>query len=159
MQMAETTVARKAGEGKALWVLNGLYEVLASADETGGKLTAMRMTIPPGMGPPPHTHDGEETVFVISGEAHYHIGGETYEGGPGSFFYVPPGVEENFEPAGDTPLELLVLYTPGGIDRFFAEIGEPAEHRGVPEPTEPDLELVVRTAEQYGMRISVPAGH
>src|SRR5947207_8481176 len=48
--MADETVVRQPGEGKAIWMLGGLYEVKAAGDETGGKLTVMEMTIPAGMG-------------------------------------------------------------------------------------------------------------
>lgn len=155
-----TTVVRKPGEGDAYWMLDSLYEVKASSEETGGMLTAMQMTIPPGMGPPPHTHPGGESVYVLEGRVRYHIGGETYEGGPGTFFHVPPEVEENFEPAGDEPIRILVLYTPGGIEKFFAEIGEPAQRRELPPPSEtpPDLGRIATAAEKYGMRIKAPAG-
>lgn len=157
--MAGKTIARKPGEGDALWVLNGLYEIKASSDETDGTLTAIQMTIPPGMGPPPHVHEGGESVFVIEGQVRYHIGGEAFEGGPGTFFYAPPGVEENFEPVGDTPVKLLVIYTPGGMDKFFAEAGEGAQRREVPSPSEPDLERIVKVAEKHGMKMRIPAPH
>ena len=39
--MAGTTVVREPGEGDAIWMINSLYEVRASSDETGGELTAM----------------------------------------------------------------------------------------------------------------------
>ena len=157
--MAEKTVMRKPGEGDAIWMLDSLYEVKTSSDETDGTLTAMEMTIPPGMGPPPHTHQGGESVYVLEGQVLYHIGGKDYEGGPGSFFHVPAGTEENFEPAGDRPVRLLVLYTPGGIEKFFAEAGEPAQRRELPprSQTPPDLERIVRIAEKHGMSIKVPA--
>src|SRR5712691_11646335 len=58
--MAEKTVVRTSGEGQAFWMLGGLYEVLLSGDESNGTTTIMRMTIPAGMGPPPHTHPGAE---------------------------------------------------------------------------------------------------
>src|SRR5436309_10170164 len=138
--MADTTVVRQRGEGKALWVLGGLYEVKASGDETGGKLTVMEMTIPAGMGPPPHTHPGGEAVYVLEGRIRYHIGDDSVEGGPGSFFYVPEGTWENFEPTED--VRLLVIYAPAGeIDEFFDEVGEPATTREAPPPSDqpPDV--------------------
>src|SRR3989449_7051415 len=140
-------------------MLNSLFEVRASNDETGGTLTAMEMTIPPGMGPPPHEHEGGESVYVLEGDLRYHIGGETYEGGPGTFFYIPAGVEENFEPAGNDPVRVLVIYTPGGMDKFFAEAGEPAQSREGPTPSEapPDLERLTSIAEKYGLRLKAPA--
>src|SRR5690242_1505053 len=116
--MAETTIVRGPGEGDALWVLGGLYEVKATAAETGGRVTVMEMTIPAGMGPPPHTHPGGESVYVLEGRIRYHIGEETHEGGPGSFFHLAEGTWENFEPLETT--RLLVIYAPGGIDEFFA---------------------------------------
>jgi quercetin dioxygenase-like cupin family protein len=156
--MAGTTVVRQPGEGDAIWMLNSLYEVRASSDDTGGELTAMEMTIPPGMGPPPHVHEGGESVYVLEGRVRYHIGGEVHEGGPGTFFYIPAGIEENFEPADDNPVRLLVIYTPGGMDRFFAEAGEPAERREIPPPSDapPDIERLAAIAQKHGMELRVP---
>lgn len=157
--MAAKTIVRKAAEGDAVWMLDSLYEVKASGDETGGALTAMVMTIPPKMGPPPHVHQGGESVYVLEGNVRYHIGGEEYEGGPGTFFYIPAGVEENFEPADDKPVRLLVLYTPGGMDKFFKEVGEPAQRRELPPRSEtpPDLERIAAIAEKHGLQIKAPA--
>jgi quercetin dioxygenase-like cupin family protein len=155
--MAGESVVRQSGEGEAFWMLGGLYEVKAASAETGGALTAMEMTIPAGMGPPPHTHPGAESVYVLDGTLRYHIGDETIEGGPGSFFHIPEGVVENFEPTSD--VRVLVLYTPGGIDEFFAEAGEPAERREVPPaPAEPpDIERLMAIGEKHGMQIRPPA--
>ncbi|WP_084958814.1 cupin domain-containing protein [Thermoactinospora rubra] len=155
--MADNVVVRKPGEaGDAYWVLGGLYEVLASGDETGGAMTVMQMTIPEGMGPPPHTHDGGETVYVLEGTVRYHIGDETVEAGPGSFFHIPKGTWENFEPAGT--IRVLVVYTPGGLDKFFAEVGERAPARELPPPLEtpPDLETMREVGTRYGLEMRLP---
>jgi quercetin dioxygenase-like cupin family protein len=157
--MAGTTVVRQPGEGDAVWMLDSLYEVKASGEQTDGTLTAMEITIPPGMGPPPHTHPGAESVYVLEGRVRYHIGDNTHEGGPGTFFHIPAGIEENFEPADDNPIRLLVLYTPGGIDGFFTEVGEPAQRRELPPRSEtpPDLEQIARVAQKYGFEIKLSA--
>jgi quercetin dioxygenase-like cupin family protein len=156
--MAETVI-RSAGEGDGIWMLGGFYEVKSSAAETDGQVTVMEMTIPPGMGPPPHVHPGGESVYVLEGALRYHIEGEEHEGGPGSFFYIPRGTLENFEPTGDSPLRILVIYTPGGIDRFFAEAGEPAQAKELPPPPSepPDLERLIEIGERHGMEIRLPA--
>jgi hypothetical protein len=39
------TVVGRPKEGEAFWMLNTLYEVRASSDETGGELTAIEMTM------------------------------------------------------------------------------------------------------------------
>jgi hypothetical protein len=56
-------------------------------------------------------------------------------------------------------VRLLVLYTPGGIDQFFKEIGEPAQRHELPPPAEtpPDLEHIAAVASKYGMDIKAPA--
>jgi quercetin dioxygenase-like cupin family protein len=158
--MPEEVIVRKPDEGTAYWMLGGLYEVKASGSETGGAATIMEMTLPAGSGPPPHTHPGSESVYVLEGQLRYNINGEDFEGGPGSFFHIPKGVVENFEPAGDSPARILVVYTPGGIDQFFAEVGEIATTRAIPPPLEeaPDLETVAAAGAKYGMDIQIP-GH
>ena len=158
--MGGKVVVRHQGEGDALWVLGGLYEVKVSSNETNDRFTVMEMTIPAGMGPPPHTHPGAEAVYVLDGTLRYHIGDETVEGGPGSFFYIPDGILERFEP--EDTVRLLVIYAPGGaIDRFFSEVGEPAQMREVPPPSEspPDFERIIATSERYGMQMQAPPDH
>jgi quercetin dioxygenase-like cupin family protein len=154
--MAGKTVARNRGEGTAYWMLGGLYEVKASGDETGGKMTIVEMNIPAGMGPPQHTHPGGEAVYVIEGNVRYHIEDDTLEGGPGSFFYIPEGTWENFEPTSQ--VRLLVIYEPGGTEKFFAEAGEPASSHELPPPPEgdPDISGLLAAAEKYGMQIRAP---
>src|SRR5438093_2811664 len=94
------TVVRNDGEGDAYWVLGGLYEVKVSSDESNGSVTVMEFTIPEGAGPPPHIHDGDETVRVLEGSARFHVGDETVELGPGSVVFYPAGTQEPFEPVG-----------------------------------------------------------
>ncbi|HWC38552.1 MAG TPA: cupin domain-containing protein [Acidimicrobiales bacterium] len=157
--MADSTVTRQRGEGQALWMLGGLYEVKVGSDESDGAMTVMEMTIPPGMGPPPHTHPGTESVYVLDGTLRYHIGGKVYDGAAGSVFHIPAGVVENFEPTGDKPLRVLVIYTPGGKERFFLEYGEVAKSRDLPPPDEspPDLERLTAIASRYGMEVRLPS--
>ncbi len=122
--MGDQTVIRQAGEGQAFWMLGGLYEVLLSSDETGGKSTVMQLTIPAGSGPPPHSHAGAESVYVAEGTLNFHIGGKSVPAGPGSVFHIPEGTVENFEPT--STVRVVATYSPGGIEKFFAEVGEPA---------------------------------
>jgi quercetin dioxygenase-like cupin family protein len=155
--MAEQTVVRRRGEGEAFWLLGGLYEVKASSDETGGAATIMEITLPASMGPPPHTHSGGEAVYVLEGKLRYHIGEETVEGGPGSFFHIAAGTWENFEPLEES--RLLIVYMPGGVERFFAEAGEPAAARELPPAPEgpPDFEQLAAIGARYGMQMRPPA--
>jgi quercetin dioxygenase-like cupin family protein len=154
--MAGRTVVRQPGEGTAYWMLGGLYEQKASSDETGGEAAIFEMTIPAGAGPPQHTHPGGEAVYVLEGNVRYHIEDEVHEGGPGSFFYMPAGTWENFEPT--TQVRLLVVYAGAGADKFFAEAAEPAEKHELPPASDspPDIERIVSVAEKHGMAMRPP---
>ncbi|MEY9997148.1 hypothetical protein ABIE67_009180 [Streptomyces sp. V4I8] len=46
---------------------------------------------------------------------------------------------------------MVITYTPGGIDKFFAEAGEPAPRRELPPPsaTPPDVERLVEIGRRY----------
>ena len=154
--MADEVVVRQQGEGEAYWTLGGLFEVKAKGAETGGHITILEATLPAGGAPPPHKHNAGECVYVLSGRIAYNIGDDRHEGGPGSFFYVPAEVWENFEALEES--RLLVMYIPGGQEDFFAEAGEPATSRELPPPDAgaPDVERLVAAAARYGMVLKPP---
>jgi quercetin dioxygenase-like cupin family protein len=150
------TVARQQGAGDAYWMLGGRYELKVSSAESDGAMTIMEMWLPAGAGPPMHTHAGTETVYVLSGRLRYNIGGETYDGAPGSIFHIPADTLEAFEPVEES--RILVTYAPGGIEQFFAEAGEPAAANELPPPLDgpPDVERLASIASRYGMDIPLP---
>ena len=100
-------IARKSDEGRALWVLGGLYEILVSADDSGGDVTVMRMTVPQGNGAPPHTHPGEETMYVLDGEVDVTIGTDVVHAKEGAVFHFPRGTREFFTAASPTSTVLI----------------------------------------------------
>jgi quercetin dioxygenase-like cupin family protein len=153
--MGDKIVVRRPGEGDAIGMLGGLYEVKAKADETNGALSVMEVTVPVGMAPPPHIHSGGEAVYVLEGTLRYHIGGEVMKAGPGTFFYFPQGTIETFEP--ETTCRLLLVYAPGGMDAFFAEAGDPlATHTVPPQPGPPDVERLVEIGSRHGLQLLPP---
>jgi hypothetical protein len=104
-------------------------------------------------------HNCAELVCVLEGQARFHAEGDTFDAGPGTTVHFPEGTEEWFEPIGNTPVKLLTVYAPGGMDRFFKEAGEPAERRELPPPSQspPDLERLAAIAEKHGLELRVPA--
>jgi hypothetical protein len=51
---------------------------------------------------------------------------------------------------------MLVLAIPGGFERFFSEVGRPAERRELPAPEEPDAAELARPAGSYRVEILGP---
>jgi quercetin dioxygenase-like cupin family protein len=147
-------IVHKPGEGKAFWMLGGLYEVLLSSEETNGEATIVQMTMPPGMGPPPHIHHGvAETVYVVDGTITLDVDGQKIEAGPGTLFRVPPDTKERFEPK--TKARVIVTYEPGGMEKFFAEAGETAQRREVPPPPSapPDFAKLAKIGTRYALEL------
>ena len=156
---ASVPIIRVAGEGdKQAFLGGGLHTWKLMAEDTGGEFFLFEDTLSQAKTTPLHRHpESDETVYVLEGRIRYHINGETFEGRPGSTFHVPAGTLENFEPVEQS--RLLVLYTPGGIEKFFAEAGEAALTRELPPPSSepPDFERIVEIAAKYGMNIQPPA--
>jgi quercetin dioxygenase-like cupin family protein len=89
-------------------------------DRTNGALTVIENEIAPGDGPPHHVHAAEdEAWWIVEGTVRFKLGEDLHEAPAGSFVFVPRGVAHSFQNAGDRPARILVLFTPGGMERFF----------------------------------------
>jgi quercetin dioxygenase-like cupin family protein len=88
--------------------------------QTNGALTALENVIPPGQGPPLHTHANEdEAWYVIEGELRFKLDADISRAPAGSFVFVPRGTPHCFQNVGDAPARILVMFTPAGMEHFF----------------------------------------
>jgi len=121
--MSETTraVCVAPGEGQTIeGPVGGPLTFKVRGEQTGGRLTALENVIPPGQGPPLHTHANEdESWYVLEGDLRFRIDGEVRDAPQGSFVFVPRGTPHCFRNAGDRPARILVLFNPSGMERFF----------------------------------------
>ena len=79
------------------------FEMLVKADaaSTGGLVSVLEATEPPGFGPPIHIHhDAAEAFYVLEGEYVVHLDGEEVRCPAGSFVFIPVGVKHGFEVGG-----------------------------------------------------------
>lgn len=58
-------IFRPAGTGPAVWGPGDLYTFLATGKETNNAFFQFEAVVPPGGGPPPHTHSREDESFYI----------------------------------------------------------------------------------------------
>jgi quercetin dioxygenase-like cupin family protein len=152
------TFWRGSGEGDAVWLLGGLYSYKARGRETGDAYSLFE--VQGQVAAPRHFHDHEEEGFYVAqGEVTFWVGEELIEGSPGTFAYVPRGVEHAFR-IDSSEARLLLVITPGdaGHESLFEEMGEPAGSHVVPAaPTElPDVELLAAIAARQGTTIVGP---
>jgi quercetin dioxygenase-like cupin family protein len=67
-------------------------------EQTNGTFTAFENVIPPGQGPPLHTHANEdESWYVIEGELRFKLDGDVHLAPAGSFVFVPRGTPHCFQ--------------------------------------------------------------
>jgi quercetin dioxygenase-like cupin family protein len=97
---------------------------LIRSDQTDGRFALIEHTIPPrALAAPIHTHEHEdETSYVLSGRMGAMVGDEVIEAGPGELVTKPRGIPHAFWNAGDEPVHLLELISPGAFDQYFADL-------------------------------------
>jgi quercetin dioxygenase-like cupin family protein len=153
IQCAGKAVVRSADEGEAFWFDNGLMTLKARSDETGGSISVVDAVLPAGKATPLHVHpDFEESFYVIEGVIMLHVDGVDHRVTAGATYTVRRGTPHAFAVVSDGA-HLLVLMTPGGGERFFIEVGEPAQRRELPPPAARDMQKFMEAAERTGMLV------
>lgn len=85
-------------------------------------------TFPPGAAIKLHTHNVEETVTILDGEAQCDVEGQGYRLKPFDTTYVPGGIPHRFINIGNGPMSILWTYTSTHVTRTFVDTGETVEH-------------------------------
>jgi mannose-6-phosphate isomerase-like protein (cupin superfamily) len=71
------------------------------------------MTIGPGRDAgPAETHDADQIVYVIDGEADITVGEDERRTGPGGLVMIPAGARHHVRNPGRVPLFFLTVYAP-----------------------------------------------
>lgn len=90
-------------------------EMLVTEQQSGNQFGLVLVYAKPGDGPPENMlleYKLTETFYVISGQFRFHVGDDTYDGGPGTVVVVPPNVPHSFSNVGTDVGKVLDLYTP-----------------------------------------------
>ena len=125
------------GDGEHAVVIDSLFTVLLSADETGGQFGVFTLDAPKGNAIPPHSHGSHhEIYYVVRGSVTvflYDSDGkrQVRELGSGDFGYVPAGIVHAYRVEADHTRVLGV--STAGFERFFSLFGEPTDARIYPE--------------------------
>jgi quercetin dioxygenase-like cupin family protein len=128
----------KPDEGESFWQpvpANGFVRNILNQAMTEGQsnFSMGTQTVAPGCFIREHTHaDNEEVIFVLAGSGIARLQGVDHAIDVGSTVYVARNHRHHFLNPNETPMTFLWLMMPGGLDRFFAEIGRP---RTLGQPT------------------------
>lgn len=168
METTEATGPREAGnapplkpafvagdEGDARWWGGGLAVIKAGAADTGGQMTIVEVTEPPGAEAPLHVHHNEDEAFwVLEGDVTFEIGGTTIEARPGDYAFGPRHIPHRYV-VGDAGCRMLFILTPGGFEGLVTAMSEPAGARTLPPPSteEPDMAEIKAIAAAHGSEL------
>jgi quercetin dioxygenase-like cupin family protein len=148
-------IVHRDGEGEAIWFLDNLITVKASARD-GARFGLAENRVPAGSVTPFHRHrDDDESFYVLEGTMTLFLeGGRVLEARPGTFVRIPHGVAHGFR--AKAALRMLVLSDPAGFLEFVRDYGVEAPRRELPPSAEPDFERLAAVAAKHRIDIIGP---
>jgi quercetin dioxygenase-like cupin family protein len=145
------TAGTKPQPGTRVEWLNTHYELLVTADASGGRIGMMVSLCPPDAGPPRHIHRAEdETFYVLQGEVVFWLEGATANRTAGGTMFIPRGREHTFHVVGPQPARLLTIVTPGGFEGFFPAVAGKDLH--IPR----DMPAIAELAAAFNLEFTGP---
>ncbi len=156
---ADVVHVRRAGSGPSYAVAGDNYIIKAGTADTGGTYAAFEFFVPPGGGPPPHTHYREfEGFYILEGELTFYVGVERLRmtAAAGDFVAAPLGVVHQFSNESSTaPARAFVIAAPAGVEEFFAAAGQPMPDgsQETHPATADEIARLVDLGPQYGISI------
>jgi mannose-6-phosphate isomerase-like protein (cupin superfamily) len=102
---------------------------LIGAEHGGARVTTGITRFPPGTKIPFHSHNCDEQVLILSGEAQVDIEGRPpVRVGKNDMSYIPQGLSHRFVNLGSGQLVILWIYDSPEVTRTFTDSGKTVPH-------------------------------
>ena len=107
-----------ASEGEITFEASGEYWIWkATAETTNGRYDqAVTITLPQ-VGPPEHSHQQDELLYILEGVYRVKLGEHVFTASTGTSVRIPGGVSHAWRSL--TTGKMLVTFLPGGLREFF----------------------------------------
>lgn len=145
----------EAGQGESFWLLGDFYAIKTSSAQTGGAYSITEIESFPGNGPPVHIHHKEdECLYIAEGAFSMILGDRVFDVADGDYVRIPKGTPHTYKNVGAVPGKMLVVLSPGGFERLWAELGQPGSLNQPPKEADPStLNRLLVLAAGYGLEI------
>ncbi|HEX3435944.1 MAG TPA: cupin domain-containing protein [Pseudacidobacterium sp.] len=128
-----TTVLETGHGCRCFWLMGDFYAIKTTAEQTNGQYSVMEIQSFPGNGPPAHIQRREEEcLYIVEGAFSVIVGDRIVDAADGDFIRIPKGVPHTYKNVGAIPGKLLIIFAPGGIEQFWAEVGQPGSVKEAP---------------------------
>jgi quercetin dioxygenase-like cupin family protein len=134
-------------------VLGGTIVTLRIAGtDTDGTYAAMELALAPGAGSARHVHQNEDETFaVLEGAITFQLGARTVETPAGGLVFIPRGLWHAFVNTDPAPAKALIIVTPAGLERYFAELDALLKAVAPDAPANDDISVL---NQKYGLIFS-----
>jgi mannose-6-phosphate isomerase-like protein (cupin superfamily) len=134
--MSLEALIRDPDGGETLSLHGTKIRILSTAVESVGASTFEFLAVP-GWDTGSHLHATiEEQFFVLEGAMEIRAGDDLVVAHPGTFVNIPPGVVHAFANRGNALARMLLVTTPPGHERYFADLAAILARGNAPDPDE-----------------------
>jgi quercetin dioxygenase-like cupin family protein len=133
---------------RGLNVVGEKITVLASNEATHGYEIFLQQGVE-GSGPPPHSHDWDESFYVVKGRVEIHYGPESVMAEPGTLVHLPAGTVHSFRFGAGGGEMISIAGANGKASQLFADIDKEIA------PGAPDIPALIAVARQNGVKVAV----
>ena len=121
---------------------------------TAGRVIFGEALIPPHTaGPSLHVHTREdEAAYVVEGVHSCRVGEDRFDAAAGSLVWLPREVPHTFANLSDSPVRVLGVTVPAGLEGMFQEQGSHFAQLTGP----PDEEVIAAIGKKYGVTVVGP---
>ncbi|MBU2959282.1 cupin domain-containing protein [Citreicella sp. C3M06] len=102
--------------------------LFCSESRCAAGVTTGTTTLPVGRSVQMHSHNCDEQIIILQGQAEAEFNGARHPIGPMEVAFIPKDTVHCFHNVGDLPVLMLFVYDAGKVTRTFAASGETVEH-------------------------------